>query len=119
GDDEEIRTDELSMLLQKLWKVCGTDFFFALDQELDVERERALRLDQGLQRLKVHKHLPLVVACAPSPNVSITDGRLKGRRRPQVDRINRLDVVVTVNQRCGPTGLIDALGVYDRMKVRR
>ena len=55
-------------------------------------------LQVRLDRLDVHEHLALVVGGAAGVDLAVADGGLEGRAGPQVHRIDRLHVVVAVEE---------------------
>jgi hypothetical protein len=77
---------------------AASSVFLALDEELDVERQAAILLQVRLDRLDVHEHLPLVVGGAARVDLTVAHGCLEGWGGPQVDRVDRLHVVVPVEQ---------------------
>ena len=78
--------------------LCAAGLFLALDDELHVHRQFDALPHVGLQRLDVGVDLALVVAGAAGVNHAVPDHRFEGRVVPQVQRINRLDIVVAVEQ---------------------
>ena len=84
-------------------EVEASDFFFPLDNQLHVHRQASVLREMRLDRLEVHEHLTLVVGRAAGVQLAVPDRRLERRRFPQVERIDRLDVVVAVKEdRRGP-----------------
>ena len=85
---------------------------------LDVHRQAAVLLQMRLDGLEVHEDLALVVGGAARVDLAVADRRLEGRRLPQLDRIDGLDVVVAVEEdrrrplRCQP------VAVHDRVARR-
>ena len=45
----------------------------------------------------------------------LSDNRLEGRRRPQVEGVWRLDIVVAIDQHGGKAGVDDALAIHNRV----
>ena len=84
--------------LTKSSRLRGADFLFAFEDDLDVDRQPAVLLQVRLDRLEVHEHLALVVGRAARVDLAVADRRLERRRLPQVERIDRLHVVVAVEQ---------------------
>ena len=93
----------------------AADFFFAFDQDFDLQRKLAYGCEPRLDAFDVRKHLAFVVGGATGVEVAVADGRLEGGADPLVDRVGRLDVVVAVDQRDGGTGDRGGLGVDQRM----
>ena len=51
-----------------------------------------------LECLDVHEELALVIVCTTRIDCSVTDLWLERIRMPEFDRVNRLNVVVAVNE---------------------
>ena len=100
------------------FQVLAADLLFALDHELELQRQLAGGLDPGLGAFDVREHLPLVVGRAAGVEVAVADRRLEGRRDPLVERIGRLHVVVAVDQHRRRAGHRRRLGIDDRMAGR-
>ena len=100
--------------------VRAAGFLLALDQQLHVHGQPAFARQQRLHGLDVDKNLPLIVRCAARVDVvPILTGahvRLEGRRRPQLNGVNGLHVVVAVDKhgRC-ITGCVEPIGVDKRV----
>ena len=60
----------------------------------------------------MHPDLALVVDGAAGVEVAIADLRFERGRAPLVERIDRLDVVVAVDERCRERGIHEALRVH-------
>ena len=86
------------MRLDEVVEVGGADFLLALEDDLHVDRQLAGLLQVRLDGLEVHEDLALVVGRAARVDLAVADGRFKRRRLPQLDRIDRLDVVVAVEE---------------------
>jgi hypothetical protein len=84
--------------LQQRLEVGAADLLLALDDELQVDRQRALALQQAPHRLDLVEHLALVVDGAPGARLALDDDRLERRRVPQLERVDRLHVVVAVDE---------------------
>ena len=93
----------------------AADFFFAFDQELQIDRQRAVDRAQRFDGLDVHVHLALVVGRAAGVDVAVAQGGLKRRRVPYFQRIGRLNVVMPVAQHGGLAGSVQPVGVNQRM----
>jgi hypothetical protein len=70
---------------------------------------------QRFERFDVHIHLALVVHGAARVEVAIALGRLKRRREPFVQRIGRLNVIVSIQQRGWLAGGMKPVGIDQRM----
>src|SRR5204863_7934017 len=76
----------------------GAALLLALVEHADPERQLADRRSVGLDGLKAREEIALVVRKAAGEEKAVALGRLKWGRRPLVERIRRLDVVVVVNK---------------------
>jgi hypothetical protein len=92
------------------------DLFLAFDEELHVDRAFAM-LQVRLERIDVHDELPFVVGSAAGVDPTADHRRLEGRCLPQLDRIDRLNVVVAVDQYRRFPGGTEPLAVDDRVPV--
>ena len=64
----------------------------------DVDRQLAVLLQVRLDGLEVHEDLALVVGRAARVDLAVAHGGFERRRLPQLDRIDRLHVVVAVEE---------------------
>ena len=99
-------------------EVLAADFLFALEDELHVHRQPAVLLEMRLDRLEVHEHLALVVGRAAGVDLAVADRRLERRRLPQVERIDRLHVVVAVEEDRRRARRAQPVAVDDRIARR-
>ena len=106
------------VLAHELVEVLAADFLLALDEDLDVDRQRPGLLQPGLDGLEVHEDLALVVGRAARVDLAVAHRRLKRRRLPQVHRVDRLHVVVPVEQHRRRAGGAEPVGVDDRVARR-
>ena len=102
------------MLLDEVVEIRGADFLLAFEDDLDVHRQAAVLLQVRLDRLEVHEDLPLVVGRAARVNLAVADGRLERRRLPEVERIDRLHVVVAVEEDRRRARRAKPVAVHDR-----
>ncbi|MEJ7666445.1 MAG: hypothetical protein WKG07_46485 [Hymenobacter sp.] len=103
------------MSLDEVVEVGAADLLFALDQELHVDRQVAVLLQMRLNRLEVHEDLALVVGRAARVDLAVANRRLERRGRPQVKRIDRLHIVVAVEQDGRRARRSEPLAIDDRM----
>ena len=96
GDHDNVSAQIGFVIADEIVEVRAADFFFAFDEELDVAGKAARLFQVGLDRLDVHEHLALVVRGTARVNLAVADRRLEWRRGPELERIDRLDVVVAV-----------------------
>ena len=86
------------MGLDEVVEIGGADFLLALEDDADVDRQAAVLLQVRFDGLEVHEDLALVVGGAARVDLAVADRRLERRRLPQLDRIDRLHVVVAVEE---------------------
>ena len=98
GDDDDVGGEVVLVRLDEVVEVGRADLFFPLEDDLHVDRQPAVLLQVRFNRLEVHEDLPLVVGRAARVDFAVADGRLEGRGFPQLDRVDRLHVVVAVEE---------------------
>jgi hypothetical protein len=101
-DHGNIGAQRLAMSGDKGCEITAADLLLPLDQHGDAAWERTVLALPCPERAEPHHHLPLIVdrtARDDSATVRpLDDCRLKRGRRPQIERVRRLHVVVTVVQ---------------------
>ncbi len=98
ADDDDVGVEQVLVGVDEVVEVGAADFLFALEQDLHVDRQASLLLEMRLDRLEVHEDLALVVGRAAGVDLAVAHGGLERRRRPQVERIDWLHVVVPVEE---------------------
>ena len=96
----------------------ASDLLLALDEELEVERQAPGLLHVRLDRLDVHEDLALVVRRAARVDLAVAHRRLERRRRPEIQRIDRLHVVVAVEEDRRLPRCVEPVAVDHRMAGR-
>ena len=99
-------------------KWTDPELLLALDDQLEVERELAADGEHGLHRLEVHPHLALVVNRTARVELAVTNLGVEGGRPPFFERIDRLDVVVSIDERRRQFGIDHPLGVDGGVALR-
>ena len=103
GDEDDIGLQEVLMLLRPGGEGGASDFFLTLEDELHVMPQQAL-LEQVLEGLQVHEQLTFIVVRATGVDGLFAGGRilgedgLEGAGAPLVERLRRLDVVVSIDE---------------------
>ena len=118
GHDRQIALEPLGFAGKERLEVRRPDLFFAFDQNLEVDRQRAAHAQVRLDRSEVHQHLAFVVDRAATENLAVAHFSLEGRRVPELERVGRLHVVVAVDQHGRLSRSAEPLGVRDRIAVR-
>ena len=112
---EDVGTEPLLLAHHDLLEVYGPGLFLTFHDELEVQRAPPFTASTELHRLQVHPDLALVVDGTPGVEVAVADLRLERRRAPLVERIDRLDVVMAVDERSRQRGIDEALRVDGRV----
>ena len=105
----------VAMLAQERREARAADLLLALDQEADVQWQRAGRRDERFRDLQGHEHRALVVGRAARVDSPVTDARLEWRRRPLALVAGRLHVVVAVDEDRRCAGRAEPLAEDDRL----
>ena len=105
-------------LADEVVEVDAADFLFALEDDLDVHRQPAVLLQVRFDRLEVHEDLALVVGGAARVDLAVAHGRLERRRLPQIERVDRLHVVVAVEENRRRARRAEPVAVDDRIARR-
>ncbi len=95
----------------------AADFLFAFDQELEVDRQRAVHRAQRLDGFDVHVHLAFVVSRSARVEIAVALDGLERRRSPEIERIGRLNIEVAVAQDGRLAGCVEPIGVNQRMQI--
>ena len=118
ADDPDVGGEPVAVRDEPALERRGTRLLVALEDELDVDRERPAGGEERLRGAEVHVDLTLVIRRAAGEHPAVDHGRLEGRRLPQIERIDRLDVVVAVDQGGRRVGRAQPVAVHDGMTRR-
>ena len=107
ADQREVRLEVGLVLFKKRNEILRSDFLFALDDDGDVERQRARDRFPGPAGFDEGHQLALVVlGAARDDDLSSVgmggDFRLEWRTMPEIERVDRLHVVMAVEQHVRP-----------------
>ncbi len=119
GDHEDVRAELVLVLGGHLRHGLAVVLLVALDDELHVHGQAAASLDHGFDAGDLRVVLPLVVVGAARPDRAILDPGLEGWMLPELDRVDRLNVHVPVDQDRGSVGIHDPLGEESGMRPGR
>ena len=122
ADERKILLQLGGVLLDEVEQMRRAAFLLALDQHGDRERQLAGDRLEGAQRLDEGHHLAFVVAGAARDDDLAAvgrrgDARLKRRRLPQRQRIDRLHVVVAVEQHMRRLAVAGAIRLGDHRRM--
>src|SRR6266704_4417976 len=92
--DDTISLQLLRVLVNETWQVWTTDLLFALDNELEIERNIAGTFEIALSRLDERDNIVLAICRTPRDSLPPTQHRIEGSRDPFLERLHRLDIIV-------------------------
>ena len=98
GHRDDVALQQLAVRFEERREVRAADLLLAFEQEGQVHRQLAFFLQRLFHAEDVGQHLALVVGRAAGPDLAVADLRFEGRGGPEGEGIDRLDVVVAVNQ---------------------
>ena len=98
ADDDDVGLQAGLVFAEERQQVTRADFFLALDQHLDVDGQLAVRFEEGGDGGELGGDGPLVVGAAPAKQPAIAARQLPGRRLPLLEEVNRLHVVMGVEE---------------------
>ena len=100
-------------------QVHAADLLLTLDEDDHVHGQRAPRRELRLERLHVHPQLSLVVHGPAREHLAVPDRGLEWRRRPELERLGRLHIVVAVDEHGRrPRRRLPPFGEHHRMARR-
>ena len=107
ADQCEVGLEIVLVQFEKRNEIFRSDFFLTLDDNGHVERQRTCYGFPGPAGFDEGHQLALVVFRAPSDDDlasvgMIGDGRFEWRTMPKIERVDRLHVIVTVEQNVRP-----------------
>ena len=118
ADDREVRAEAMAVGLQPAVEVGGPGLLLALEHVAHVDGQPPRGLQPRAGGPQVEMDLTLVVRGAAGEDPAILDPRLERRSDPQVERIDRLDVVVAVDQDRRRAVGMQPVGIDDRVARR-
>ena len=117
-DDAVVGFEPVLVGAHEFLEIRAADFFFAFGDHLKVQRQLAGRAQPGMDRLPVERDLPLVIGCSAPEEQAVLLARLERWRCPKVQWVDRLDVIVPVEQRGRLARGLQPVGVDDRVPGR-
>ncbi len=104
GHDNRITGESVAVAQEEIFEVWAPHLLLALDEQLQVDRKRSGCAEPVTGGLDLVGHLALVVDRPPGEQLVTDDHRLEGWMGPCLQRIDRLDVVMAVDQHRGRIG---------------
>jgi len=117
ADQHYISAQFLAVVAQISWQFGSGDFFLAFQQYLYRIGQRATGRHIGFQGCQDGEKLAFVVGSAAGVKVITYDLGFEGRRPPILQRVDRLDIEMTINEQCR-IGYTLLLGVDERVTGR-
>ena len=107
------------MVNYEFLQIDASDLFLTFNYELHIDRKSAVVLHVCFNALQLQKDLSLIINRASCIDLPVFDDRLKRRTGPKFNGINRLNIIVSVDQyrRLVSAGM-KPFAIYDRMKRR-
>ena len=119
GDGDDVAGEVGAVGVKERLEVGAADFFFAFEEEGEVEGEVAVLGEGGGDAGDVCEELAFIVGAAAGVDPAVFDAWFEGRGDPLVERVDWLDVVVAVDEESGAAGLVLIFGDEDRVASGR
>ncbi len=117
--DHCIGAQSVLVLPDDLPQVGTPDFFLALEDELHVDRRApTVGLGDGFNALNRRQQVALHVGGPASEELSVPDRGIEGGRRPQIEWLGWLNVIVAIDQHRRLRGIHEPLPNHGRMPCR-
>src|SRR6266566_2702443 len=97
--DDTISLQLLRVLVNETREVWTTDLLFALDNELEIERNIAGTFEIALSRLDERDNIVLAICRTPRDNLPSAQLRIEGSRNPFLQGLGRLNIIVAVDEK--------------------
>jgi hypothetical protein len=98
ADHDVIGFEPVAVRSDKLFEVDAGDLLFAFGDHFDVQRQLAGGTEQRVYRLPVQCDLPFIVGRSTSQQLTVLPDGFEWRRLPQLQGIDRLDIIVAVEK---------------------
>ena len=118
GNDRDVGRELFAIALDRGVEVGRTDLLLALDDDFQVDRQPSARAHVCGDRGQVHDDLSFVVDGAAPEDLAVAHAAYERRSLPQIDRVDRLHVVVTVDEYRRFSGRTEPLAVRERISAR-
>src|SRR6266567_4317734 len=115
--DDTISLQLLRVLVNETREVWTTDLLFALDNELEIERNIAGTFEIALSRLDERDNIVLAIRRASRDNLPPSQLRVEGSRDPFLERLHRLDIIVAIDEKSLRARLRSGLSIHDWISV--
>src|SRR5712691_10325208 len=119
ADKDRVTLQAISIGTDVVLNRLAASLFLAFNEHTYVEWQCAIDRHEGFQCLEYQHGLALVVAGPTAVDVVATDRWLKRGRIPQINRINRLHVVVSINKYRRLAACLEPIAIHERMTLCR
>src|SRR6185437_6910674 len=96
--DDEVGGEQTLVVANERVEARAADLLLALEHALDVDGQRAHRGKERFGNLDRQEHRALVVGDAARVDAAVAQCRRKGRALPLLQRIGRLDIIMSIYQ---------------------
>src|SRR5947208_10250322 len=96
--DDTISLQLLRVLVNETRQVWTPDLLFALDNELEIERNIAGTFEVALSRFDERDNIVLAICRASRDNLPPAQLRVERSRDPFLERLHRLDLIVAIDE---------------------
>ncbi len=107
--------NSFAIALDRCVEVRRADLFLAFHHDFQIDRQRSARVHVCVDGGQMHHDLSLVVDGAASEDLAVAHVAFERRRLPQIERVDRLHVVVAVNEHGRLPGRAEPLAVCQRI----
>jgi hypothetical protein len=107
------------MVMEEFRETRGADLFFAFDQERDTQRQVRAALEQAGERDDRNQVRALVIRRTTAPDLTIAHDGLEGWGSPEIQRVGRLHVIVSVEDDVRPFLRTTTAAEHDWVEGRR
>ena len=118
GTEDEVAGETLAVGGDEGRQLRASDLLLALEDELHVERQRARCPQERLDAEDAQEEVRLHVGGATAVEAAVANLRIERGRAPQVERIDGLNVEVTVDQHGGSARSMQPVSVDHGMPTR-
>src|SRR5205807_8233124 len=115
--DDTISLQLLRVLINETREVWTPDLLFALDNELEIERNIAGTFEIALSRLDERDNIVLAISRASRDNLPPAQLRVERSRDPFLKRFHRLYIVMAIDEESLRARLRSSLSVHDWISV--
>src|SRR6266568_4389533 len=118
ADENRITLQALRIGLHVVFDRLAAMLFLTLNEYAYVDGQRTIDSNERLKRFEDEHDLTFIVRGPTTIEVAIANRRLKRGSRPQFHRIDRLNVIVSIDKQGRLAGSLQPLPIDERMPLR-